>query len=396
VILRMPRASRRALSAVAASSGTSLAAAVVAFVVNILMARHLGPGPRGEVAWALQGAYVIAPLLALGVDRQALREPRRTSSISQRHVWVLGAVGVAVSLAFGSLAVAACLATAAWGASLAIERGIGMATGSLGRFITLQMVVQVWILAATTVLFVGKVDDPIWWLTVYAAPAPLILVLSVASGPRAGGSLRHTLLGTVNRQSVAYMLGGFGILLAARVERLILPVLASTEQLGLYVAIATASEMLIWAAAGLGESRVVGFLTSSHTRRSLATAAGRDFSYFLVVSAPLAVAIHFLLLPLLGPEFADADVLIVPLCLASASWATYLQLSAVWLARGSVSQSIRLDAGAAILTAVCVTALIPPFGALGAALGCLVAYSIMIPVAVVLLPRIGAEDASVD
>jgi O-antigen/teichoic acid export membrane protein len=395
VILRMPRASQRALSAVAASSGTSLAAAVVAFIVNILMARHLGPGPRGEVAWALQGAYVVAPLLALGVDRQALREPRRTSAISQRHVWVLGAVGVTVSLAFGSLAVAACLATAAWGASLAIERGIGMATGSLGRFITLQMAVQVWILVATTVLFVGKVDDPIWWLAVYAAPAPLVLVLSVASDPRAAGSLRHLLLGTVNRRSVAYMLGGFGILMAARVERLILPVLASTEELGLYVAIATASEMLIWAAAGLGESRVVGFLTSSHTRRSLAKAAGRDFFYFLVVAAPLAAAIHFLLLPLLGPAFADSDVLIVPLCLASASWATYLQLSAVWLARGSVSQSIRLDAGAAILTAACVTALVPPFGALGAALGCLAAYTIMIPVAIALLPRIGSEDAPV-
>jgi O-antigen/teichoic acid export membrane protein len=389
----MPDASRRALSAVAASSGTSLAAAAVAFIVNILMARHLGPGPRGEVAWVLQGAYVIAPLLALGVDRQALREPRRTSAISQRHVWVLGGVGVTVSLAFGSFAVAACLAAAAWGAALAIERGVGMATGSLGRFITLQMAVQVWILAASTVLFISKVDGPLWWLAVYAAPAPLILVLSVGSGPRAGGSLRHTLLGTANRRSVAYMMGGFGILMAARVERLILPVLASTKELGLYVAIATASEMLIWAAAGLGESRVVRFLTSNHTRRSLVMAAARDYSYFLVVAVPLAAGIHFLMLPLLGPAFADADVLIVPLCLASVSWATYLQLSAVWLARGSVSQSIRLDAGAAILTAGCVTALIPPFGALGAAWGCLAAYSTMIPVAIALLPRIGSDDA---
>jgi hypothetical protein len=58
-----------------------------------------------------------------------------------------------------------------------------------------------------------------------------------------------------------------------------------------------------------------------------------------------------------------------------------------------VSQSIRLDAGAAILTAVCVTALIPSFGALGAALGCLAAYTIMIPAAIVLLPRISTEDA---
>src|SRR5688500_12078300 len=99
----MLRASRRAFSAVAASSSTALAAAVVAFIVNILIARLLGPGPRGEVALVLQGAYVIAPLLALGVDRQALREPRRTTLVSHRHVWILGVFGVGVAVAFGSL-----------------------------------------------------------------------------------------------------------------------------------------------------------------------------------------------------------------------------------------------------------------------------------------------------
>ena len=385
---------RRHLSAVAASSGTSLAAAVVAFIVNILMARHLGPGPRGEVAWALQGAYVIAPFLALGVDRQALREPRRTSAISHRHVWILGAFGIAVSLAFSSLPLAACIAVAAVGASLAIERGTGMATGSLGRYIALQLSVQAWILVASTILYVADVDDPLWWLAVYAAPAPLVLVLSVARGPRSDGSLRHRLWGTVDRKSATYMVGGIGILLAARVERLILPVLASTHALGLYVAIATASEMLVWAAGGLGESRVVGFLTSEHTRSSLARAAGRDFAYFFVVAAPLAAGIHFLLLPVLGPAFAEADELIIPLCLASASWATYLQLSAAWLARGSVQQSMRLDVGAAILTAVCVVVLVPFLGALGAALGCLAAYTLMIPVAVVLLPRVEAQESA--
>jgi O-antigen/teichoic acid export membrane protein len=381
------------LSAVAASSGTSLAAAVVAFIVNILMARLLGPGPRGEVAWVLQGAYVIAPLLALGVDRQALREPRRTSAISHRHVWILGALGVAVALAFSSLSLAACLATAAIGASLSIERGTGMATGALGRFIRLQMSIQVWILAASTMLFVADVDDPVWWLAVYAAPAPVVLAMSVLHGPRTGGSWRNRFWGTVDRKSATYMVGGIGILLAARVERLILPVLASTEELGLYVAIATASEMLVWAAGGLGESRVVGFLTSTHTRSSLAIAAARDFGYFFIVAAPLAAGIHFLLLPLLGPAFAESGRLVIPLCLASASWATYLQLSAAWLARGSVMQSMRLDVTAAIVTAACVTALVPFLGSLGAALGCLTAYTLMIPVAVALLPRVEAGFA---
>lgn len=393
--LRMPRANRRAFSAVAASSGTSLAAAGVAFIVNILMARHLGPGPRGEVAWALQGAYVIAPLLALGVDRQALREPNRTSAISQRHVWILGALGIAISLAFASPPLAACIATATAGASLAIERGTGMATGNLGRFITLQMAIQLWVLGASVVLYVSNVNDPMWWLAVYAAPAPALLLLSFRgiTRSRAGSSLRQRLLGTVDRRSVGYMVGGFGALLASRVERLILPVLASTEELGLYVAIATASEMLVWAAFGLGESRVVGFMTGGLTRSSLARVAARDLCFFLALAAPLAAGIHFLLIPLLGPAFSDSDNLVIPLCLASASWATYLQLSAAWLARGSVKQSMRLDVSAAILTALCVAALVPAYGALGAAIGCLAAYTIMVPVAVAFLPRVGTDEA---
>jgi O-antigen/teichoic acid export membrane protein len=390
------RVDRRSLSAVAASSGTSLAAAVVAFIVNILMARHLGPGPRGEVALFLQGAYVIAPVLALGVDRQALREPRRTAAISHRHVWVLALLGIAMAIAFRSPAMAACLAAAAWGASMAIERGTGMATGRLRQYVVAQVAIQVWILVASIVLYVSHIDDPFWWLAVYAAPAPAILVLSFRFTPKSATaeSLRQKFLGTVDRHSITYMAGGLGILLAARVERLILPILASTRELGLYVAIATASEMLVWAAGGLGESRVVGFMTGAQTRWGLAWAVSRDLAYFLVVAAPLAAGIHFVLLPLLGPSFASADQLVIPLCLASATWATYLQLSGAWLARGTVQQSVRLDVGAALLTAACVAALVPAYGALGAALGCLAAYAIMIPVAMVLLPQVETVESA--
>ena len=396
--LRMPRTSRRALSAIAASSGTSMISAFVAFVVNILMARHLGPGARGEVAWVLQGAYVIAPLLALGVDRQALREAHPTSAISQRHVWSLGLLGVALAVAFGSPAWVVCVATAALLASLAIERGTGMATGSLSRYVGAMIGMQVWILAASTVLYVTNVDDPAWWMAVYAAPAPAVLLMTSwsnrSSGPRPGWRAR--LIGSVDARSVSYMAGGLGMLVASRSERLILPVLGSTKDLGLYVTIATASELLVWAAWGLGESRVIGFMSGTLTRSSLGRVVIRDLTFFLVLTAPLAAGIYFLLIPMLGPGFSEARVLVVPLCLASASWATYLQLSAVWLARGSVRQSIRLDVGAAILTVACVTALIPAYGALGAALGCLVAYTAMIPIAVVLTPRVEAHEVADD
>ncbi len=154
--------------------------------------------------------------------------------------------------------------------------------------------------------------------------------------------------------------------------------------------------MLVWAAAGLGESRVVGFMAGQIDRTGLAKVAAHDYAFFLLLSAPLAAGINYLLIPLLGPTFAQTSVLVIPLCLASASWATYLQLSAAWLARGSVKKSMRLDVIAAILTAVCVAALVPSHGALGAAIGCLIAYTTMLGVAVAFLPRVGRSEAPVE
>jgi hypothetical protein len=43
---------------------------------------------------------------------------------------------------------------------------------------------------------------------------------------------------------------------------------------------------------------------------------------------------------------------------------------------------------------VCVAVLVPFHGALGAAFGCLAAYTLMIPVAVVLLPRVEAQESA--
>lgn len=384
---KTPLRSRRDTTAAAATSGVALLAAAVAFVANILMARELGPSARGEVAWVLQSAYVLAPLMALGVDRESLRGVGRHLQSAHSHVWLIAIASVTITVGLGYYVAAICFATAAIGASLSIERGVGMAKGSLGTFLWLQVGVQLWVLSSTVGLFVLGVDDPELWVGVYAAPLPIVLALTLSLrgwsfNPR---NWRQN-FGPVSSTSIRYMFGGFGSLMASRVERLILPVLASTEALGLYVAVATASEMLVWAGRGLGESRVVGFMGGSLTRVDLAKRAVRDFIFFALLAVPLAAGIRFLLLPLLGPSFEPASVLIVPLCLASAAWACYLQISSAWLARGSVGQSMKLDIGAAALTTVCVAALIPSLGALGAALGCLLAYSIMIIVAVRLLP----------
>ncbi|MCW2831508.1 MAG: hypothetical protein JWP31_2200 [Aeromicrobium sp.] len=377
------------MKAASITTGAALLAAGVAFLVNILMARQLGPSSRGDVAWALQWSYVVGPLLALGVDRQALRGVARGGArLTQLHVWALGLLGVGVAATLGSFAAVACIATAAISASIAIERGTGMATNSLRLFAWLSVGFQLWILGASLALYVGGVDDVRWWLGVYAAPAPVLLaaaVIRTLDGRRLGARAR--IFGSTSRQSLQYMLGGIGALLAARVERLLLPAVASPRELGLYVSVATASELLVWAARGLGESRVAGLVGVDVSRGDLARLAIRNLFFFAAAAVPVGLGIGFVLIPLLGPGFEDATVLVVPLCMSSALWSTFLQVSAAWLARGSVRQSAALDVSAAALTAVLVLLAAPQHGALGAAWACVAAYGVMTTVGVARLPR---------
>lgn len=377
---------QRGVMAAATSTGLSLVTAGVAFLVNIAMARTLGPENRGHIAFVLQAAYVLTPVVALGVDRMALRGVDSSGSRPrQGHIWLISGACALAALPTGSMAVLACVATAATGASLAIERGRGMAASNLRPFVMLALAVQGWILVTSAVLFFGDVADVNWWYGVYVLPAPLLGCALLVRHVREGAA-RSPRLG-VGRKSLAYMLGGIGALLAGRIERLLLPVLSSSAQLGLYMSVATASELIAWAARGLGESRVSTWVDTDVRRRQLARIALRDLAIFGAAAVPLGVLIAVVVVPLLGPAFADADTLIIPLCVTSVLWSVYLQLSSRWLGAASVTRSLALDLTTSALTTVWVLLLVPDHGALGAAWACAISYGVMIVVAVVLAPQ---------
>jgi len=367
-----------------------MSAAGVAFVVNILMARLLGPGARGEVAWVLQVAYVAAPCLALGFERSALRGDAPKSWRFQVHVWVLGLVFSLGSLAvFGShVAVAFIIASA--GAALAIERGTGMASSRLGRYLTLQVGIQTWIGVASILLFVFKVENVNAWLSVYALPAAFLLMLWLVSAfkERSGPDPDQGHVGwrATYRRNVGYVPGALGAILAGRVERLLLPFLASTAALGLYMAVATASELLLWVAQGISESKVGRQVSVNLSRGMVARVALRDLALFSVAGAALAVVLRVAFIPALGESFAPAAVLVFPLCMASAAWATYRQVVASWIACATPVKTSVLEGTGAAITAIFAIIAIPHWGAMGAALACLAAYTTMIIVAVVSWP----------
>jgi hypothetical protein len=386
---------RQSARAATTTTSTALSAAGVAFVVNILMSRQLGPGARGDVAWALQGAYVLGPAIAFGLDRQALRG-RTLRPSAMAHVWLLSSVGAVAAAAFG-FSLSACVLVAGIGAVLNIERSSGMAFRQYRRYLFLQFGYQTWILATSLFLFVFGVNVSALWLSVYVAPYPIMFAFWVVAWlreDRNSGSRRWRISKVSFGQSARYTLGSLSAMLSARVERLLLPILASSSALGLYMAVATASELLLWVGQGLSENRVMRLVGRPMLRRSVALAALRDLSLFTLAGGLLTIPIHFILLPALGTGFSSASTLVLPLCMASAAWATYRQVEAAWIASATAGQSGLIDTATAMVTTVFAAVGILTAGALGAALGCLLAYLAMIVVAVVLWPvRHEKEDS---
>ncbi|KRE43816.1 hypothetical protein [Knoellia sp. Soil729] len=370
-----------------------MAAAAVAFVVNILMARLLGPAARGEVAWILQGAYVVAPLLALGVDRESLRGLTSHSAVSQLHVWVVVPPVAIAGFLLGGWRIAALVVLAGIGASLGIERGHAMASGRFQRYMGLQLSVQAWTLTGAVILYVTEVSSVDAWLLIYLTPAPLLFglwLVSIWRGRPVASPARPSRI-AISTASLSHVPGTLGAIIASRGERLLLPVLASNSALGLYVVVATASESLIWFTQGISDSRVAGLVSTRPTRRQIAKSAARDFVVFVCLSLVLALLIALLLVPALGPGFTQARHLVIPVCISAALWATYRQVIATWIARQSAASTSRLEIVGAVLVLLASALLIPAWGALGAAFACITAYGLMIVIAILTM-RVSETD----
>lgn len=386
--------STRSSRAAGITTSTSVISATVAMVVNILMARILGPEARGQVAWILQASYLLAPMLALGVDRLALRGNGTGQPIPRAHIWLLGSISAVGSYFIGGFTLSAVCIVAMVGANLAVERGAGMFSGKLQAYFILHTTVQLWTLISSAALFFVSQRNVTIWIMVYVLPAGFLFVFWTqrrlyGSRSTAGKQTARVRIQSglqTYRSAYGYIPGAVSALVAARIERLLLPIFASSAALGLYVSVATASELLLWIAQGLSESKVGTQVGRHASRVDIAKTALRDMAIYSAAGLLLAVAIRIILLPALGPSFAAASTLILPLCLASAAWATYRQVVASWIALANAKKSSILEAGGAILTTVLALVAIAPWGALGAALACLSSYLIMIAASIAFWP----------
>jgi O-antigen/teichoic acid export membrane protein len=380
---------------VAADSLRVLAARVIGnsgyFVSVLLLARALGPADRGTLAFVTVAALVAATIAGGGVGEAtkvlaASRPQLRARLLSNLAVLAVAGSAAGVALTCGALAALPGARPDGVGALELVLLGLGIvatavAVGGMcflqgcGRFraytriaaaapwLYALLLVALWRIHGLTVAWAAGA-----WVVAQAA---LGLALAVASARGVGFSRPDPRL---LRETVAFgvraWVGGVSHFLNARVDQLLLGMLATEAALGVYAVAVNASEVLFYLASATGTA-----LVPAVARDGSAAGPERTVRVFRAVAlvtlagVALAALIGPALLPLL---FGDAY---------RASVGPFLLLlpSALGFAANAIFTNALLGRS------------LPALSSLGPA----VAFTVGVVLDLVLIPRHGASGAAV-
>lgn len=371
-------------------AGTSIVAAGVAFLVNIISARALGPEYRGHVATVLQLSYLIAPLIGFGADRALLRandtdKPEKYVLPNLLAVLLMGAVSALLIFPiYGPWALLA-IPTALVTVAFSFYRSVAIQSGSIRRYIAAFMLYQVSIMLGTVLLLLLEAEPWQWWAGVYIFPGILFAYFSQYQVLRST-HLRRAGVRTALRRNAALLWASLSRLIATRLNRVILPVIAGANSLGLFIVVATATEPLYWLAQSLADHQTSSSSGRRHSRASLLISLAKGASIFVPVAIFSGIVLYLLLVPLFGAEYRSALPLVLPLTLASIALASFRQISGLLLA-SSDPDSVGKAEGFAALSAVIIYPMaIYLWGAEGAAWGSIVVYAVGLIVGIIRYP----------
>lgn len=349
---------------------TSLIAASVAFLVNILTARVLGPDGRGAVALVLQIAYIAAPVAVFGFPRARLR-----AGVSGRDLVGGGRLWLMLSLFFMAPIVGwlygawylLAMPAAAVTASFQVLRSNAIVDGTYRRYFQLFVAYQASILSGTIVL--AAADVVAWqpWAMVYFVPSALVLLFSF------GNYRWHPNPLVWIRENWPYAGAALSNIVILRADRLALGYFAGSGALGLYVVVATALEPIYWVAQSVADSRTVSVYREG-ALKSLALKLVRETALYGLAGVAGGLAIWFLLVPVFGEEYESARSLVVPLAVASVCLVLYRQAAGIALVRGHAKLLGTAEAALSLIAVVIYTFMAFAYGAVGAAWASCVVY----------------------
>ena len=402
--------------------GAQIVAAGGAVAMNLLAAVVLDPSARGDLAFALQLVYFLSVFAIMGLERPFIATRFGGFGDEYRRFARLVLPGTVAILPIAVLATTVAPFSTRWLWAGAIAIGGYVALNSLVHAVRVAYVcsrewkwfalnaiaTQAIIVAGALSLVLLGVNDPVIWMWVYVGstiPAVLILIFSPRTGAspalsRTGVSSPLTGAGASSQLTRAEARGlrrrGW-ILLPSEFsnsamlhsDRLLLPMLSSSAELGLYVTVATVLEMATWPIQQWVDASLRGWSKAFRSRRfPIAKLFAQCVALLIGIVTVLGAAAYAMIVFVLPDSYLPATVAIPALAVSAVVFGVTRVQQGLFIAAdapGTVSTIEVFGTAAALIAYVL---LIPQFGMLGAAYGSIIGYSLCAVVGAIALRRV--------
>ncbi|WP_206445690.1 polysaccharide biosynthesis C-terminal domain-containing protein [Agrococcus sp. KRD186] len=371
---------------------SQMVAAVAAFGVSFLAAFVMTPAERGDLALWLQLGYLATTLAMLGLERPAtVHIDGNFHAVNRLQIRLLSpsiATLAALVLSVGMLAVLTgvnytLLALIALGAVFALVSLWGrtarvsyIISGQWKPFVGITVLIQVCLLLGAGVLAMADVSGVTAWATVYvtsAAITALVLLLSGAAGRAAPASLDLP-PGKLSRLGLELLPASLGNTAMLRSDRLLLPFLSSSSQLGLYVLVATATELASAPVKQYADAALRQWKRNPPTRSRFLWSifvAG----LFGAAMATCAALVCWLVISRWLPDYRESLALLPPLIVAAAIYSCTRVQQGMLIAEDRTRSASFVEVTGMVASVISYVVLIPIFGAFGAAWGSVIGYT---------------------
>jgi O-antigen/teichoic acid export membrane protein/peptidoglycan/xylan/chitin deacetylase (PgdA/CDA1 family) len=367
------------------------------FVAVLLVARLLGPSGRGTVAFVTVSCLVLARIASLGVQEAstylAARDPSRrgpllvnlwlftlvsTMTVATLAILVLNIAAIRPSFLKWDELVMLWIGTVIAGF---VDAGIAYLYG-IREFRTAAPVTAIapWIYVVLlgAVAAAGEMSSDVAvgaWLATHA-----VWALALAAG-----SLRVIVPGrpslSLLRESLHYgvraWVGTMARFANFRADQLLLGLMASEAVLGIYAVAVNASEMLLYLPAAVASVLVSAVASAETERQPLEIKrAFRVVSVLTLAATVLAVVLGPILIPLVfGSDYTASTTPFVILSIGAFGYAASAIFSGGLLGASRPGRSSFGPFTSLVLGVTLDLILIPPFGAVGAALAATIAFA---------------------
>lgn len=378
-----------------------LAGLVIQLGVGVIVVRGLGPPAYGRYSFALGVVGIFSLLATLGnnqlfvrefvrspnpevVFRQALMMRGSAALTMTALALVLGGFVGAPEFPYGDLLIAATTIVAAplvvpalwYQARLKEKRASAVRLGAIVGSGVLQIAAVTWTESVAAVLAATAIQP---WLAGLALLAFYRIDHRIDRHPTSGSVSRDVpRMRRLWSETVPLIGSVIGLSMLLRVDQWMLGLLGGAEEVGYYSAAAKVSEIIAFLPLAIANSFVALYAADALSSRRYARVAYAFTWACVLATVPFFVTLSNLIVTyLFGTEFLPAAVLLrihaasaVPFALAQVRDRHLISVGQTFLVGG-------LSLGAALTNVVLNAALIPDYGAEGAAWSTIVAYGAM-------------------